>query len=263
MRFHFQLRLGLWPRTLRAWGAALTLGALAAVARAEVVQVAVAANFTEPAKALAAVFEKTTGHTVRLSFGATGAFYSQIKNGAPFDVLLAADDERPKRLEAEGDTVPGSRLTYAVGQLALWSARPGFVDAQGAVLKNGQFNKLSIANPKNAPYGAAAVQAMEKMGLTAQLQPKLVTGESIGQAYNFIATGNAELGFVALSQVMKDGKLKSGSMWVVPAQLHAPIMQDAVILRRAADNPAAAAWMALLGSPETQALIRGHGYAPR
>ena len=234
--------------------------AFTTLARADVVQVAVAANFTAPARALAEVFARTTGHEARLSFGATGAFYTQIKNGAPFDVLLAADDERPARLEKEGDTVLGSRFTYATGQLVLWSAKPGLVDDEGAVLKHGQFGKIAIANPKNAPYGAAAVEAMEKLGLAATLQPKLVTGESIGQTFNFIATGNAELGFVALAQVLEGGKLKSGSMWVVPAQYHAPIIQDAVILNRAASNPAAKAWMELLKTPQSKALIRSYGY---
>ena len=235
--------------------------AFTTLARADVVQVAVAANFTAPARALAEVFARTTGHEAKLSFGATGAFYTQIKNGAPFDVLLAADDERPARLEKEGDTVAGSRFTYATGQLVLWSAKPGLVDDEGAVLKHGQFGKIAIANPKNAPYGAAAVEAMEKLGLAATLQPKLVTGESIGQTYNFIATGNAELGFVALAQVLDGGKLKSGSMWVVPAQYHAPIIQDAVILNRAASNPAAKAWMELLKTPQSKELIRSYGYA--
>ena len=234
--------------------------AFTTLARADVVQVAVAANFTAPARALAEVFARTTGHEAKLSFGATGAFYTQIKNGAPFDVLLAADNERPARLEKEGDTVPGSRFTYATGQLVLWSAKPGLVDDEGAVLKHGQFGKIAIANPKNAPYGAAAVEAMEKLGLAATLQPKLVTGESIGQTFNFIATGNAELGFVALAQVLEGGKLKSGSMWVVPAQYHAPIIQDAVILKRAANNPAAKAWMELLKTPQSKALIRSYGY---
>ena len=234
--------------------------AFTTLARADVVQVAVAANFTAPARALAEVFARTTGHEAKLSFGATGAFYTQIKNGAPFDVLLAADNERPARLEKEGDTVPGSRFTYATGQLVLWSAKPGLVDDEGAVLKHGQFGKIAIANPKNAPYGAAAVEAMEKLGLAATLQPKLVTGESIGQTFNFIATGNAELGFVALAQVLDGGKLKSGSMWVVPAQYHAPIIQDAVILNRAANNPAAKAWMELLKTPQSKALIRSYGY---
>ena len=235
--------------------------AFTTLARADVVQVAVAANFTAPARALAEVFARTTGHEAKLSFGATGAFYTQIKNGAPFDVLLAADNERPARLEKEGDTVPGSRFTYATGQLVLWSAKPGLVDDEGAVLKHGQFGKIAIANPKNAPYGAAAVEAMEKLGLAATLQPKLVTGESIGQTFNFIATGNAELGFVALAQVLEGGKLKSGSMWVVPAQYHAPIIQDAVILNRAASNPAAKAWMELLKTPQSKELIRSYGYA--
>lgn len=234
--------------------------ALSAAAQAEVVQIAVAANFTAPARALAEIFARTTGHEAKLSFGATGAFYTQIKNGAPFDILLAADDERPIRLEKEGDTVPGSRFTYTIGQLVLWSAKPGLVDGEGAVLKGGNFNKIAIANPKLAPYGAAAVETMDKLGLAAALTPKLVTGESIGQTYNFIATGNAELGFVALAQVLDGGKLKSGSMWVVPAKYHAPIIQDAVILKRAAANPAAKAWMALMRSPNTQDFIRSYGY---
>ena len=248
-------------RTAALCAAVLCAAACADSAHADTVQVAVAANFTAPAKALAEQLAKSTGHVAQLSFGATGAFYTQIKNGAPFDVLLAADDERPARLEQEGDTVPGSRFTYASGQLALWSARPGFVDAEGAVLRRGSFDKLAIANPKLAPYGAAAVETMERLGVAAALQPRLVTGESIGQTYNFIATGNAELGFVALAQVLEGGKLKSGSMWLVPAELHAPIVQDAVILKRAADNPAAKAWMALLRTSATKDLIRSYGYA--
>lgn len=244
----------------RALGLALALAAPLA-AQAETVNVAVAANFTAPARVLAAIFQKTTGHEAKLSFGPTGGFYTQIKNGAPFDVLLAADNERPARLEQEGDGVPGTRFTYATGQLVLWSAKEGFVDGQGQVLKGGQFNKLSIANPKLAPYGAAAMQTLDKLGLTAQVQPKLVTGESIGQAYNFVATGNADLGFVALAQVQEAGKLKGGSAWVVPASMHEPIVQDAVLLKRAADNPAAKAWLALLRSPKAKELIRGYGYA--
>ncbi|WP_423456130.1 molybdate ABC transporter substrate-binding protein [Ottowia sp. VDI28] len=247
-------------RRLLTLSAALAFTAITSVSHAETVQVAVAANFTAPAKALAEILAKTTGHEAKLSFGATGAFYTQIKNGAPFDILLAADDERPAKLEEEGGIVPGSRFTYAIGQLVLWSAKPGFVDDQGAILKGGQFNKIAIANPKLAPYGAAAIEVMEKLGLTAALQPKLVTGESIGQTYNFISTGNAELGFVALAQVLDGGKLKNGSMWVVPAKYHAPIVQDAVILKRAAGNPAAKAWMDLMRSPRTKDFIRSYGY---
>lgn len=244
----------------RAFGLALALAAPLA-AQAETVNVAVAANFTAPARVLAAIFQKTTGHEAKLSFGPTGGFYTQIKNGAPFDVLLAADAERPARLEQEGDAVPGTRFTYATGRLVLWSAKEGVVDGQGQVLKGGQFNKLSIANPKLAPYGAAAMQTLDKLGLTAQVQPKLVTGESIGQTYNFVATGNADLGFVALAQVQEAGKLKGGSAWVVPANMHEPIVQDAVLLKRAADNPAAKAWLELLRSPKAKELIRGYGYA--
>ena len=243
------------------WLAMLVMPLLAFAAHADTVNVAVAANFTEPAKELAAMLQKTTGHTAQLSFGATGAFYTQIKNGAPFDVLLAADSQTPARLEQEGDTAPGTRLTYATGQLVLWSAQPGLVDDKGEVLKSGHFNKIAIANPKTAPYGAAAVETINKLGLQAALQPKLVTGESIGQTYSFIASGNAELGFVALSQVMNGGKFKGGSMWLVPSNLHTPIVQEAVILKRAQDNPAAKAWMDLLRSPRGKELIRSYGYA--
>lgn len=235
--------------------------AFSAFTHADTVQIAVAANFTAPAKALAEIFAKTTGHQAKLSFGATGAFYTQIKNGAPFDVFLAADDQRPAMLEKEGDAVPGSRFTYAIGQLVLWSAKEGMIDSQGAVLKSSRFNKLAIANPKLAPYGTAAMETLEKLDLIAALQPKMVTGESIGQTYNFIATGNAELGFVALAQVLAGGKLKSGSAWVVPEQYHAPIMQDAVILKRASGNAAAEAWMNLMRAPQTRELIRTYGYA--
>ena len=240
---------------------AVVLVTLSATARADTVNIAVAANFTAPAKVLAAVFEKTTGHTAKLSFGPTGGFYTQIKNGAPFDILLAADDERPARLEKEGDAVPGSRFTYAIGKLVLWSAKPGLVDAQGAVLRSGQFNKLAIANPKLAPYGAAAVETMNKLGLYSALQPRLVEGSSIGQAYQFVASGNADLGFVALAQIQEAGVIKGGSAWVVPTDLHTPIVQDAVILKRAAGNPAAKAWMQLLRSPKVkEQLVRGYGY---
>ena len=157
--------------------------------------------------------------------------------------------------------MPGSRFTYAIGKLVLWSARPGVVDSQGEVLKDGGFHKLAIANPKLAPYGAAAVQAMTKLGVYDAIQARLVTGEGIGQTYNFIATGNADLGFVALAQIQEAGQIKGGSHWVVPATLHAPIVQDAVILKRAAGNPAAQAWMELLRSPKVrQQLVRGYGY---
>lgn len=238
---------------------ALTLTA-AASCMADEVQVAVAANFAEPIKAVAAVLQKTTGHTLQATLGATGKLYAQIKNGAPFEVLLAADTATPAKLEAEGLAQPGSRFTYATGKLVLWSADAAKVDAQGAVLKSGNFRKLAYASPKVAPYGAAAVQAMDKLGLTDALTPKLVQGESIGQTYGFVHTGNAELGFVALSQVLVGGQLKSGSMWLVPQTLYAPIQQDAVVLQRGANNPAAQALVKLLQSPNIKDLIRSYGY---
>lgn len=243
---------------LSAW----LLLCLAAPALADDVQVAVAANFTAPMKNIAADFEKDTGHKAVLSFGATGKFYAQISNGAPFEVFLSADDETPKKLEQDGSAVKGSRFTYATGRLALWSAQPGLVDAQGEVLKKGQFSKLAIAAPKLAPYGAAAVETMTRLGVMAAIEPKLVTGESIGQAFSFVSTGNAELGFVALSQVVEGGKIKSGSAWVVPETLHSPIRQDAVLLSKGKDSQAAIALVAFLKTDKAKAVIRSFGYQP-
>ncbi|MBO1112669.1 molybdate ABC transporter substrate-binding protein [Bordetella petrii] len=238
----------------------LAAATVAASAAAGEVQVAVAANFTAPMQAIARQFEQDTGNKAVAAFGATGQFYSQIKNGAPFEVFLAADDNRPARLEAEQQTVPGSRFTYAVGSLALWSARPGYVDDQGAVLKRNAFRHLAIANPKAAPYGLAATQVLDKLGLADAVKPKIVEGQSIAQTLQFVATGNAELGFVALSQVYKDGKLNSGSAWLVPAGLHDPIRQDAVILAKGRDNPAAQAFVDYLKGPRAAAIIKSYGY---
>lgn len=237
--------------------AGMTVGS----ARADEVQVAVAANFTAPMKTIAADFEKATGHKAALSFGATGKFYAQIKNGAPFDILLAADDTTPARLEKEGQGAPGSRFTYAIGKLVLWSARPGLVDGKGEVLSKGDFRHVSIANPKLAPYGAAAVEALTGLGLLSVMQPKFVQGESIAQTYQFIATGNAELGFVALSQVLSpERKRVSGSVWVVPASLYTPIRQDAVLLTRGKGNPAAEALMKYLKGGQAKTVIQSYGY---
>jgi molybdate transport system substrate-binding protein len=249
----------MFARSLLRWPL-LTLLAMAGTLHAAEAQVAVAANFAEPIKAVAAVLEKRTGHTLRITVGSTGRLYAQIRNGAPFDVLLAADTKTPAQLEADGLAQPGSRFTYATGQLVLWSADPARVDAQGAVLKSDGFRKLAIANPKTAPYGAAAVEAMDKLGLTTKLTPQLVQGESIGQAYSFVFTGNAEIGFVAMSQVLEGGRLKGGSMWEVPQDLYAPIRQDAVLLQHGAPNEAARALVKLLQSPDTKALIRSFGY---
>ena len=235
---------------------------LSAAAFAGEVQLAVAANFTAPMKQIAADFEKDTGHKVLMSFGATGKLYAQIINGAPFDVFLAADEETAAKLERNGGAVNGSRFTYAIGKLVLWSAQPGLVDAQGDVLRKNEFKKIAIAAPKLAPYGAAAVETMTRLGLLAKLAPKLVSGESIGQTYGFISTGNAELGFVALSQVYEGGKLRSGSAWIVPESLHSAIRQDAVLLKKGLDNKAALSLMAFLKTEKATAVIRSFGYQP-
>ena len=238
----------------------LICAALCLSAQADEVRVAVAANFATPLKTLAAEFEKESGHTLALSAGATGKLYAQIKSGAPFDVLLSADDETPARLEKEGDGVTGSRFTYAVGRLVLWSAQANTIDAQGAVLKTGNFKHLALAAPHLAPYGAAAVQTLTQLGLLAALTPRFVQGESIGQTYSFVASGNAELGFVALSQVFENGRINRGSGWIVPASLHEALRQDAVLLSRARDKPAARALLAFLQGSKARGLIRAFGY---
>ncbi len=230
------------------------------VAGAAEVSVAVAANFTAPMQKIAALFEQSSGHKAMLSFGSTGKLYAQIRNGAPFQVLLAADDKTPAKLEAEGLSVVGMRFTYAVGKLALWSSQDGLVDAQGAVLRSGQFKRLALADPKLAPYGAAAVETLTKMGLLAELTPKMVYGENIAQTYQFVFTGNAELGFVALSQIFSDGKLGKGSAWIVPADMHTPIRQDAVLLKTGENQDAARELMAFLRSDAALAVIRSFGY---
>jgi molybdate transport system substrate-binding protein len=256
------MRHGLVPsRATRAVAFALTL-AVSAAARADDVTVAVAANFAAPMKAIAAAFTEATGHQVVVSTGATGALAAQVANGAPFEVFLAADAATTARLERDGLAVPGTRRTYAVGRLALWSAKEDYVDTAGAVLKTGGFAHLAIANPKLAPYGAAAVELLGKLGLFTALEPRFVQGGNIGQAFQFVGSGNAELGFVALSQVWRDGKFTSGSGWVVPAALHAPLAQDAVLLNRGADHAAARALLEFLRSPGARAVMQSYGYEP-
>jgi molybdate transport system substrate-binding protein len=230
-------------------------------AQADTVSVAVAANFTAPMQKIAAAFEADTGHKAELSFGATGKFYAQITNGAPFQILLSADDTTPAKLEKDSKAVAQTRFTYAIGTLVLWSAQPGYVDAQGQVLQTGDFKHLALANPKLAPYGLAATQAMDKLGLTTKLQPRWVQGENIAQTYQFVASGNAQLGFVALSQVMVDGKIAQGSAWQVPAQLHDPIRQDAALLLPGKDSAAAAALLKYLRGDKARAIIQAYGYS--
>jgi len=229
-------------------------------AQADEVTVAVAANFAGPLSKIAEGFTAATGHTLKISSGSTGKFYTQIVAGAPFEVLIAADDETPKKLIAEGLGVAGSNFTYAIGKLVLWSAQPGYVDDQGAVLASGKFAHLAVANPKLAPYGFAGLEVIKARGLTEAISPKLVTAESIAQAYQFIASGNAELGFVALSQVVVPGKPVTGSYWLVPSHLYGEIRQDAVLLKPGEKSAAAAALLAYLKSPAGKAVIQSYGY---
>ena len=249
----------------RSMGAALVLALLAAAfaaapAQAADVQVAVAANFTEPAKEIAAAFKARTGRSVTLVFGSSGQFYAQITQGAPFEVFLSADVERPRKAEQEGLAVPGTRFTYAVGRLVLYSRDPGLVDPAGAILARGRFEKLAIADPAAAPYGVAAIQTLRTLRLYDRLKPKIVQGASIAQAYQYVATNAAELGFVALSQVAGE---HGGSRWLVPAGDHAPIDQQAVLLYAGDRDPTARAFLAFLRSATAVAIIRRYGYEVR
>ncbi len=236
--------------------AALVLLALSGRAAAAGPLVAVAANFAEPAKEIAKAFETRSGHAVELGFGSTGQFYTQIKQDAPFAVLLAADAETPGKLLGEGLAVAGSRFTYAIGRLVLWG-KSSALPASEAVLRSGGFEKLAVANPKLAPYGAAAVETLQKLGLYEALAPKLVQGNNIAQTFQFVDTGNAELGFVALSQVIAKA---GGSSWLVPETLHAPIRQDAVLLAKGAADPVAKAFLDFLKGPEALKVIETYGY---
>ncbi len=248
-------------RTLGKLCIATVLSLLTSMVQADEISVAVAANFTEPMKKITAEFEKTSGHKVALSFGSTGKFYAQVKAGAPFEVLLAADDETPIKLEQEGLAVKGSHFTYAIGKLVLWSAQEAVVDNNGDLLKRGSFEHIALANPKLAPYGAAGVQTLQALGIYDSLAPKIVQGENIAQTYQFIVTGNALLGFVALSQVMgEDGKVKSGSAWIVPEKYYTPLRQDAVLLEKGKDKAAAGELLKFLKAPYATRIIQAYGY---
>jgi molybdate transport system substrate-binding protein len=247
-------------RHLQLVGLALAALLATSPALAAETQVAVAANFTEPAKEIATAFKAATGHTAVLSFGSSGQFYAQMARGAPYEVFLSADADRPKKAEQDGLGVTGTRFTYAVGRLVLFSKTPGLVDDGGGVLKGGKFNKVSIADPTAAPYGVAAVQTMQKLGVYAAVRPKIVMGASITQAYQFVDTGAADLGFVAYSQVIN---VAGGSRWLVPANLHAPIDQQAILLYAGQNNPAAKAFLAFLKTPAAVAVIKTYGYEVR
>jgi molybdate transport system substrate-binding protein len=246
------------PRALFA----LSLTALAFSAQADEIQVAVAANFSAAAQKIAAQFEHDTGHVVKLSFGATGKFYAQIEAGAPFDVLLAADHATPGKLVTEGKAVPATLHTYAIGKLVLWSADPALVDGKGEVLKSGKWKHLSVADAKLAPYGEAARETLAALKLTDTVQPRIVTAENIGQAYQFVQTGNAELGFVALGQVQPpDGSRPAGSLWVVPDSLYTPIRQDAVVIAATKVGKAATDFVDYLASDKARVVIKAYGYS--
>lgn len=239
--------------------AMLLAAVLATAAQADEVGVAVAANFTDATRDIVPLFEKATGHKVKVSFGSTGKLYAQIEHGAPFEVFLAADSKRPKRAVREGLAIEGTRFTYAKGKLALWSPEPDAFDNPETFLKSSNFNRIAIANPKTAPYGLAAQQVMEHIGVWKSLQPKLVRGDSIAQTFQFTATGNTEIGFVALSQLTA-WKESEGTQWTIPQSYYAPIEQQAVLLKKGADNQAAKAFLDFLKSDEARAVISSYGY---
>jgi molybdate transport system substrate-binding protein len=229
---------------------------------AATVLVAVAANFSKPMTEIAAEFEKATGHSAKLSFGSSGKFVSQLENGGPFDVFLSADEKGPQKLEQSGLAVPNSQFTYALGKLVLWSAIPGYVDDQGKILKTGGFKHIALADPTHAPYGVVAEDVMKSLGVLDKLRPLFVMGENISQTFQFVSTGNAELGFVAFAQVIdiNTGKIGSGSGWIIPDNLHGPFNQTAVLLKTGAENPAASALMDFLKSPAALTIIDKYGF---
>ena len=247
------------PKLLKQTTFVLALFVSVATHAAEV-KVAVAANFAQTLKEISTVFEQDTGHKLAITQGSTGKLYAQISQGAPFEVLLSADDETPEKLITEGKAITGTRFTYAIGRLALWSPKPDLVDEGGQVLKTDKFRFLAIANARVAPYGRAAVQVMQKLGVLASIEPRVVQGESITQTFQFVSTGNAQLGFVALSQITENGKLKSGSVWIVPENMHEQLRQDAVLLNPGKDSAAASALLNFLKSDKAKKIIASHGY---
>ncbi len=246
----------------RLWqsGPVFVVFILCAVASAQAaagqVRLAVATNFAAAVQDIAAAFEAATDHTVVLSFGSTGQLFAQITQGAPYDVFIAADQVRPRKAVEDGLGIAGSRFTYAAGRLAFYSATPGLVPGED-LLRAGSFDKIAIANPVTAPYGEAAIEVMDALGVGDRLAAKLVRGTDVGQVFQFIATGNAEVGFVALSQVVDR---EDGSFWVVPEELHTPIAQDAILLTEAAGNDAAVAFLAFLRGPEARTIKESYGY---
>jgi len=246
--------------TARKLGWVLGTLLLCGQAQADEITLAVAGGFKPPMEEIARQFEKQTGHHLLIAYGAVGNLYAQIQHGAPFDALLSADTLVPAKLEQAGQGVTGSRFTYATSQLALWSAKPGLVDAEGRVLKGGKFAHLAIPNPKVGVHGAAAVEVLRKLGLLAQLTPKFVEGENVLQTFQQIQSGNAELGFVSLSLIYHDGQYAKGSHWLVPDELHSPLAQQAILLKPGADKPAARALLGYLKTEPARQAMTAYGY---
>ena len=247
------------PIQIGVMGLIVTMVSLvtAAPAVADEIQVAVASNFTDPIKEIARRFEQQSGHKISLAFGSTGKHYAQIKHGAPFEAFFAADAKRPKLLEEEGIAQPGSRFTYALGKVVLWSPKVDTVDAAGKVLEQGDFRYLALANPKLAPYGKAAQEVLENRGLWPALQGRLVHGENIGQTFQFVMSRNADLGFVAFSQIKRPGRPTTGSKWEIPQALYSPIEQQAVLLK---DNTPSRDFLTFVRSEKALKIIRDYGY---
>ncbi|MCG7865211.1 MAG: molybdate ABC transporter substrate-binding protein [Candidatus Thiodiazotropha taylori] len=237
----------------------LTLALSTTGIEAAEVKLAIAANFTDVARILAERFEQQTGHTTRISYGSTGKLYSQIEHGAPFEVFLAADRARPEKVQDEGLAVSGSGFVYARGKLVLWSLRESLFTEGESYLKGSDFRHLALANPKTAPYGLAAQQVMQHLGVMESIRPRLVKGDSIAQTFQFVATGNADAGFVALAQI-KAWQGESGTLWEIPESYYAPIDQAAVLLNKGQDNPAAHAFLDFLKSEKAKQLIQAYGY---
>lgn len=231
-------------------------------ADAETTLVAVASDFTKPMTEIAAEFEKATGHQAKLSFGSSGKAFAQIQSGAPFEVYLSASEKYPLELEKSVFAVPNSHFVYALGKLVLWSSKPDYVDGKGDILKTAQFKHIAIADPNHAPYGVVAEEVMKNLGVLEKLRPLFVEGENIAQTYQFVSTGNAELGFVALAQVIdiNTGKIASGSGWIIPDELHSPFRQTAVLLKKGEENPAARALVEFLKSKSALAIIEKYGF---
>jgi len=245
---------------IKKWLGFILLSAITLSAVAKPVHIAVAANFSNTMQRLVTEFEKTSDYQISVSFGSSGKFYAQIKQGAPYELFFSADQVKPDALQTDGLVITASRFTYAIGRLAVWSARPDFVNKIEANLKHGAFNKLAIANPKLAPYGSATLEVLKHLGLIDVTRAKWVLGENIAQTYQFVSTGNADLGFIALSQLLGTNKAQHGSYWLVPDTMHHAIRQDVVLLRSAAKSQGAKAFLDFMHTDMARNIVTEFGY---